>query len=103
MLYGKNLKGGINKDQGWFFSGDFNEMLTDFNKRKSKLINEGLDKFLIDEYDTVYERFYLNFPRRTGANIADADGFYSLVVPHPGLGDFAMSMNFDAGFLYPEY
>lgn len=24
-------------------------------------------------------------------------------IPHPSLGDFAMSMNFDTGILYPEY
>ena len=88
---------------GWFSNKNFDKMLQIFNERKNKLENEGFDQFLKDDYDTVYERFYLNFPHGTGINIADADGFYSLVVPHPWLGDFAMGMNFDAGFLYPEY
>lgn len=88
---------------GWFSSKNFDKMLQIFNERKNKLKNEGFDQFLKDDYDTVYERFYLNFPHGTGINIADADGFYSLVVPHPWLGNFAMGMNFDAGFLYPEY
>jgi len=96
--------GGINKNQGWFFSNEgFDKMIEEFNKRKTMLKNEGLDQFIMKKYDTVYERFYLNFPHGTGINIADADGFYSLVVPHPWLGDFAMLMNMDAGFLYPEY
>ncbi|MHA1658050.1 MAG: hypothetical protein ACTSUT_02870, partial [Promethearchaeota archaeon] len=96
--------GGKNGDQGWFFSKEgFDGMLAKFNERKTLLKNEGLDQFIIKKYDTVYERFYLNFPHGTGINIGDADGFYSLVVPHPWLGDLAMSMNMDAGFLYPEY
>ena len=109
VLYGPKGKdglrtGGENKDQGWFFSKEgFDGMLRVFNDRKNKLINEGLDRFLIDEYGTVYERFYLNFPRSTDINIGDADGFYSLVVPHPWLGDFAMTMNMEAWFKYPEY
>lgn len=104
VLNGPDGKGGKDKNQGWFFSEEgFDKMLTEFNKRKSLLQNEGLDQFLIKKYDTVYERFYLNFPHGTGINIADADGFYSLVVPHPTLGDFAMGLNFDSGFLYPEY
>jgi len=106
VLKGPNGNGGKKKNQGWFFSDiGFDNMLEIFNERKIKLKNEGLDQFIIDYYDTVYERFYLNFPHGTlsNTNIADADGFYSLVVPHPWLGDFAMGMNFDAKFLYPEY
>lgn len=104
VLNGPDGNGGIDKDQGWFFSKEgFDKMLTEFNKRKDLLQNKGLDQFLIERYSTVYERFYLNFPHSTGINIANADGFYSLVVPQPTLGDFAMGMNFDSRFLYPEY
>jgi len=106
VLYGPNLKGGKKGNQGWFFSDEgFDGMLTEFNERKILLKNEGLDQFIIKKYDTVYERFYLNFPNKSPSksNIADADGFYSLVVPHPWLGDFAMGMNMDAWLLYPEF
>lgn len=106
VLLGPDGEGGKDGDQGSFFTKrGFDRMLNDFNKRKSNLINNGLDQFIIDEYDTVYERFYLNFPNKSpgSSNIANADGFYSLVVPHPWLGDFAMVMNMDAWFLYPEY
>jgi len=106
VLYGLGGEGGKDGKRGWFFSEEgFDNMLDKFNERKSFLKNEGLDQFIIDYYNTVYERFYLNFPHGTLSNtdIADADGFYSLVVPHPWLGDFAMGMNFDARFLYPEY
>jgi hypothetical protein len=106
VLYGPDGNGGKDKNQGWFFSDNsFDKRLVEFNDRKNLLKNKGLDQFLIKKYDTVYERFYLNFPHGTLSNtdIADADGFYSLVVPHPWFGDFAMGMNFDAGFLYPEY
>ncbi len=106
VLNGFDGKGDKSKKRGWFFSDeDFDQMLKEFNKRKIMLKDKGLDQFIIKNYDTVYERFYLNFPHGTlsGTDIADADGFYSLVVPHPWLGDFAMGMNFDARFLYPEY
>ena len=103
VLNGPDGIGGKKKNQGWFFSGNFDGMLNEFNERKNKLRTEEFDQFLKDNYDTVYERFYLNFPHGTSIEIADADGFYSLVVPHPWLGDFAMWMNFDAGFWYPEY
>ena len=97
--------GGKKNDQGWFFSGEFDEMLTKFNDRKTLLKNEGLDQFIIKEYDTVYERFYLNFPHKSPSksNIADADRFYSLVVPHPWLGDFVITINMEAWFKYLEY
>lgn len=110
VLYGPqnpdgSRTGGKDGDQGWFSNGEFDDMLETFNERKSNLINNGLDQFIIDEYDTVYERFYLNYPNKSPSksNIADADGFYSLVVPHLWLGDFSMEMNMDAWFLYPEY
>jgi len=49
----------------------------------------------------VYERFYINFPYGdlSHTDITDADYFYSLGVPYPWLGGFAMFMSFDAGFL----
>jgi len=106
VLYGLGGGGGKDGKRGWFFSEEgFDNMLKIFNERKSFLKNKGFDQFIIKNYDTVYERFYLNFPHGTlsHTDIADADGFYSLVVPHPWLGDFAMGMNFDAKFLYPEY
>lgn len=106
VLNGRGGNGGEGGKSGWFFSDKkFDKRLAEFNDRKDLLKNKGLDQFIIDEYDTVYERFYLNFPHGTLSNtdIADAHGFYSLVVPHPWLGDFAMGMNFDARFLYPEY
>ena len=94
VLLGPDGNSGKDGTQGWFFNEKgFDQMLTEFNKRKSNLINKGLDQFLIDEYDTVYERFYLNFPH------ADAYGFYSLVEPHPWLGDLKMWMDFDQ--IYP--
>lgn len=92
---------------GWFSSEQkFSDMLAEFNRRKNILQNEGLDEFIAQKYNTVYERFYLNYPHGSGINIADADGFYMLVVPQPTLGDFAMWMNFEAGFydyFYPVY
>lgn len=104
VLNGVGGEGGKDGKRGWFFSEEgFDNMLEIFNERKSFLKKEGLDQFIIKNYDTVYERFYLNFRTQSGADIGDADGFYSLVVPHPWLGDFAMGMNFDARFLYPEY
>jgi len=104
VLYGPDGKGGKDGKTGWFFSKKgFDKMLIEFNIRKSLLQKEGLIQFLEKKYDTVYERFYLNFPHGSGISIADADGFYSLVVPQPTLGDFGVFMNFDAGLLYPEY
>lgn len=97
VLYGQDGLGGPDKNEGWFFSGKFDEMLIEFNERKNLLQNEGIGKLLEKKYDTVYERFYLKFPYRK------ADGFYSIVFPLPTLSDFAMGMNFDTNLLYPEY
>jgi hypothetical protein len=99
VLYGFDGKGDKKKDQGWFFSGKFDDMLVEFNRRRDLLRNEGLDRFINKEYDTVYERFYRNLPDGT----ADADGFYSLVAPRPWFGDYAMWIDHFAGFWTPNF
>lgn len=75
-----------------------------------KLKNEGLDKFVIEYYNTVYERFYFNFPLetlKTHAMRFAYDGYYSRLFPHPvppsSLADFALLMNIDLGFWDPEF
>jgi len=84
----------------WFFSDKkFDERLHEFNERKIMLKNEGLERFIIKKYDTVYERFYKNLPDGT----ANADGFYSLVAPHPWFGDYAMWIDMFEGFWLPDF
>ena len=87
-------------NSGWFSNKNFDTILNVFNTRKNLLITKGLDQFIANTYNTVYERFYLNFPYGSGISIADADGFYSLVVPRPSLADFGMWMDIDAAGLY---
>ncbi len=98
---------GNKKNSGWFNSKEgFDKMLAEFNIRKNLLQNEGLDQFLANKYDTVYERFYLNLPHGAISHldiVANADGFYSLVFPQPTLGDFNILMNLESGLFYPEY
>jgi len=99
VLSGPDGSGGKKKNQGWFFSGKFEDMLIEFNKRKDLLKNEGLLEFIRKEYYTVYERFYRNLPDGT----ANADGFYSLVAPHPWFGDYAMWIDMFEGFWSPDF
>ena len=97
VLYGLDRESG--KD-GWFNSEEgFDNMLKEFNDRKNLLKNEGLAQFIREKYDTVYERFYRNLPDGT----ANADGFYSLVTPHPWFGDYAMWIDMFDGFWLPDF
>ncbi len=57
--------------------------------------SQGSDEFIEQFYESAYNRFYLNFPHGYSRNIANGDGFYSMVEPHPWLGDLKMFIDVD--------
>lgn len=93
------------KQTGWL-SNNFDIMLNQFNIRKNLLMDKGIDIFIANTYDTVYERFYLNLPSNSLNHkdiVASADSIYSLVFPQPSFVDINILMNFESNLFYPEY
>lgn len=106
-MKGSGIDGALTKDDvidifrnnDWVLSGKdgwfkdlkiFESGLKEFNTRREFLKSQGSDEFIEKYYRSAYNRFYLNFPHGDARNVANGDGFYSLVVPHPWLGDLKM-------------
>ncbi len=86
----------INEENGWFKDLKlFESELKEFNKRREYLNSEGSDEFIEKFYKSAYNRFYLNFPHEDSRSVANGDGFYSMVEPHPWLGDLKMFIDID--------
>jgi hypothetical protein len=85
----------LNGEDGWLRNRKFQEELDIFNERREFMKSQGSDEFVMEYYRLAYNRFYINFPRGSSRDIMNGDGFYSLVVPHPWLGDLRMFIDLE--------
>lgn len=71
----------------------FRESLAEFNLKKRKFKELGIEGWMEEFYDVAYKRFFDQY----------GQGVYSLLVRVPGLADYSDYINVDFGKIFREY